>query len=514
MTVMTGLALDAHSDVPLYRQVFDQVVDRIKSGAFPSKFRLPPTRTLARELGTHRNTVVRAYEDLEASGFVTSRVGRGTFVTVPPPAAPTARQSSFRAPARASLPWAELTSHAALLEPQQRFERLATHKIASGAAPINLTRMQPSPELLPHDPLRRCLDHVLRSSGAKLLGYAPREGMARLREQITVDLARQRVPAYADDIVVTAGIQQGLDLVARALINPGDVVLVDESTYSGALSILWAAGARVVGIPADDEGPEMEALERAGRGAKALYLMPNHNNPTGRRISAARREALCAWSRRAGVPLIEDDYAADLNLDGHVLPPALRALDGEVVYLGSFSKRLVPALRVGFLVCPPGIRARLLGLKQTTDLGNSMVLQEALAEFLERGYLRAHLRRVLPEYRRRRDALEKALAAHLPKSLNWVCADVGMTGWLPLPPGFDPEEVYESAQRAGVLVTPSTVSGVDPRRHAGIRLSFAAEPLDRLAEGARRLGRALAGIAERQRRVKQARGDAAVIGVV
>jgi GntR family transcriptional regulator/MocR family aminotransferase len=473
------------------------------------KFRLPPTRALASELGTHRNTVVRAYEDLEAAGFVTSRVGRGTFVTEPP--------SAVRAapiPTRASLPWAELTSHAALLEPLQRFERLATHAIAGGAAPINLTRMQPSPDLLPHEHLRRCIDHVLRVAGAKLLGYAPREGTSRLREQITVDLARQRVPAHPDDIVITAGIQQGLDVVARALVNPGDVVLADESTYSGALSILWAAGARVVGVPADDEGPDMDALERAGRGAKALYLMPNHNNPTGRRISAARREALVAWSRRAGVPLIEDDYAADLNLDAHALPPPMRALDGEVIYVGSFSKRLIPALRVGFLVCPPGIRARLLGLKQTTDLGNSMVLQDALAEFLERGYLRAHLRRVVPEYRRRRDALEKAMAAHLPRSLTWQHPDVGMTVWLPLPPPFDPEEVYETARRVGVLVTPSTVSGVDPRRLGGVRLSFAAEPLDRLAEGARRLGRALGRVAERQRRVKHVQSDVRLIGVV
>jgi DNA-binding transcriptional MocR family regulator len=511
MARMTGLALDAKLAAPLYRQVFDQVVDRIRTGAFPTKFRLPPTRALARELGTHRNTVVRAYEDLEAAGFVTSRVGRGTFVTEPPPAAAPAAPAS----GSAGLPWAELTSRAALLEPLQRFERLGLGSPAGGAPPINLTRMQPSPDLLPHDLLRRCLDHVLRAGGAKLLGYAPREGTPRLREQITADLARQGVPAHADDIVVTAGSQQGLDLVARALVDPGDLVLVDESTYSGALNILWAAGARVVGVPADDDGPDIEALERAGRaGAKAFYLMPNHNNPTGRRISAARREALCAWSRRAGVPLIEDDYAADLNLDGHALPPAMRALDGEVIYMGTFSKRLIPALRVGFLVCPPGIRGRLLGLKQTTDLCNSTVLQEALAEFLERGYLRAHLGRILPEYRRRRDALEKALAAHLPKPLAWRRPEVGLTVWLPLPPPFGPEEVFEAARRAGVLVTPSTLSGVDPRRHAGVRLVFAAEPPDRLAEGARRLGRALGAIADRQRSSKDERAGAAPIGVV
>lgn len=510
---MTGLVLDAQSAVPLYRQVFDQVVARIRNGAFPVKFRLPPTRELARELGTHRNTIVRAYEDLRVAGFVTSRVGRGTYVIEPR----ATTDAVPKTPERAGLPWAELTSRAALLEPLQRFERLAWRRTAGdGAPPINLTRIQPSSDLLPDELLRRCVEHVLRTGGARLLGYAPREGTLRLREQITADLARQGVPAHPDDIVVTAGVQQGLDLVARALVNPGDIVLVDEATYSGALSVLWVAGARVVGVPSDDEGPDVDALERAGRiGAKALYLMPNHNNPTGRRISAARREALCDWSHRAGVPLLEDDYAADLNLDEQPLPPALRALDGDVIYMGSFSKRLVPALRVGFLVCPQGIRSRLLGLKQTTDLCNSTMLQEALAEFLERGYMRAHLRRTLPEYRRRRDALEQALAAQLPKSLAWRHPDVGLSLWLPLPPPFDAEEVYEAARANGVLVTPSTVSSVDPRRHSGVRLAFAGEPIERLAEGARRFGRAVAAIADRQRRVEhEQQGGVPLIGVV
>jgi DNA-binding transcriptional MocR family regulator len=494
MGQLTGIVLDSRAADPLYRQIFDQIVLRIRGGAFPIGFRLPPTRVLSRELKTNRNTVVRVYEDLEAAGFVTSRVGRGTFVSEAPRSTPLGKLTE-----RPGLPWSQLISRAAEAEPLGRFERLTRGAgAAQGADVINLTRMQPSPDLLPDELLRRCLDHVMRSQGARILGYAPREGVPKLRAQIAEDLARQGVPATADDVVVTTGSQQALDLVARTLINPGDVFLVDESTYTGALNVLGAAGARLVAVPSDDQGPDLTALERLERApAKGFYLMPNHNNPTGRCISAARREALVAWSHRAGVPLIEDDYAADLNLGDAPLPPALRALDGQVIHMSTFSKRLIPALRIGFLVAPAALRPRLLNLKQTTDLCTSGILQLALAEFLERGYLRAHLSRTLPEYRRRRDALEQGLAAHLPSSLRWQRPEVGVTLWLPLPAVYPPEAVFEEAQRHGVLVSPSTLSGVDPHQHAGLRLVFGAESTARLTEGARRLGRALALVRDR-----------------
>src|SRR5262249_23600195 len=159
---------------------------------------------------------------------------------------------------------------------------------------------------------------------------------------------------------------------------------------------------------------------------------------TGATISAARREALVAWSRRSGVPLIEDDYVADLDIEGRPPPAAMRALDGDVIYIGTYSKRLAPALRIGFIAAPPARRPRLVALKYTLDLGNSELLQQTLAEFLERGYLTAHLGRTLPEYRRRRDALEEGLARHLPRGLRWRRPDHGVALWMPLPPPLDP----------------------------------------------------------------------------
>src|SRR3954451_9670034 len=226
MGQLTGIILDHALDAPLYRQIFDQVVLRIRTGAYPVGYRLPPTRSLARELSTNRNTVVRVYEDLESAGFVSSRVGRGTFVSEPPRSVPLPTLTE-----RPPLPWAQLASRAVEAEPHGRFDRLSRATAVPAGDVINLTRMQPPPDMIPHELLRRCLDHVMKTQGAKTLGYAPREGVPRLRAQIVADLARQGVPASAEDIVVTTGSQQALDLVARSLINPGDPFLVDQATY-------------------------------------------------------------------------------------------------------------------------------------------------------------------------------------------------------------------------------------------------------------------------------------------
>lgn len=493
----TGLSLQPRSKDPRYRQIFDQIIARIRDGTFPTGHRLPPTRALAAELSAHRNTVVRAYEDLEAAGFVTSTVGKGTFVSehLGERRGPEVHKSPAE---RRGLPWASLASNAVRVEPLGRSNRVARYATPLGA--IDLGRMQPSEELLPGNLLRRCLDHVLRTQRGRALGYAPREGLPRLRSIVAADLTSQGVPASAQDLIITTGSQQALDLIARALINPGDPFLTDESTYAGALNLLSLAGARLIGIPGDDEGPQLAALERNLRsGAKGLYVMPNCQNPTGARISKPRREALVGWSHQAGVPLIEDDYACELNLDGKPMPPALRALDGEVIYIGTYSKRLIPALRIGYLLCPRALRSNFAALKHAMDLGTSALLQHALAEFLERGYLRAHVGAVNAEYRRRRDALEDGLSKHLPRGLRWAHPETGVALWLPTPPPIDPDALFEEAQRQGVLISPGTLNGVSSSDRRGVRLLFCAEPPARILEGTRRLGRSWAAVERRSR---------------
>src|SRR5262245_45668487 len=206
------LTLDAGRDAPLYRQVVDQIKARIRSGTLPAGYRLPPTRDLARHLKTHRNTVVRAYEELAASGHTTSTVGRGTFVAEPPAEKRTAAPKT-----RAPLPWESLVSQRMRLEPIQRAARL--RREATRADTIDMAGQQPAAELMPHETLRRCMDHVLREKGPKCLGYVQGQGLSELRTEIAKDLADIGVPATADDIVVTTGSQQAIDLLARVLVD-------------------------------------------------------------------------------------------------------------------------------------------------------------------------------------------------------------------------------------------------------------------------------------------------------
>lgn len=493
-----GITVELASDVPLYQQIRDRIAARIASGELPPGTRLPPTRALSEELGAHRNTVVRAFEELVAQGLLTSVVGRGTFVAARAPVVPVPLAPP---PPRAELPWGRLVSRAADAEPLARADRLA--RPADGRDLIHLSRLQPPDELLPLDDFRLCLDHVLRTEGPASLSYAPREGLPRLRAVIAADLCAVGISAHPDDVVVTTGSQQALDLVARALVDPGDPIVVEASTYSGAINLLSALGARLVPVPSDAEGPDPEALRSlAPPGTKAAYLMPNGSNPTGAVVSSRRREELVAWSHEAGVPLIEDDYGADLDLDGPP-PVRLRALDSDVLYVATFSKKLIPALRVGFLLCPPALRQRLVALKHTMDLGTSALLQHALAELLERGLLAAHLRRTLPVYRARRDALDEALREHLPPGISWERPGSGLLLWLRLPDTLDPEEVFRAAHARGVAVTPGSVNRVGTRGEGGLRLTFCAEPPERLREGARRLGAAIRDVLAEAARIRE-----------
>lgn len=481
-----GLQLDGKSEKPLYQQLFDGVAERITSGAFPAGYRLPPTRALSEELHTHRNTVVRAYRELHEAGFLASTVGRGTFVrdqSTPASLVP-------HTPPTPTLAWtnllAERTTHEALQRVAKR-----VHRPLLGAA-VDLSRMQPGPDILPSKQLARCIAFVLERNGGRALGYAPLEGAHSLRAQIAQDLAKHGVPASEQDILVTSGSQQAIDLIARVLIDPGDTVLVQTPTYGGALQTFAAASARVEGMANDSEGPIPPSHPRER--VKLLYLMPNHANPTGQSISENRRRELVVWARERGIAILEDDYAGGLDLEGTPAPPALRALDGDVLYTASFSKRLIPAMRIGFIVAPEALRPHLASMQHASSLGSSLVLQLALAEMLERGWVTAHVTRTREIYRARRDALSNELERLLGGRMHVPRPPRGLTTWLSLPASIDLEALQEQTKREGVLIATGDLFASSrivstPDTH-GARLSYCFETEERLVEGARRFVRA------------------------
>jgi DNA-binding transcriptional MocR family regulator len=389
-----------------------------------------------------------------------------------------------------AIPWESLLAHRLGAGSLQRANRLTPAPSVQDA--IDLASQQPSPDLVPHEEIRSCLDAVLRERRGASLGYAQGAGVPELRTAIAEDLSAHGVAARPEDVVVTSGSQQALDLLSRALVDPEDPFLVEDATYPGTLHLLETAGARIVSVPWDAKGPDLGALERAARPRpKGLYLMPNFHNPLGTSIDERRREEIVAWSHRHGVPIVEDDYDSDLDLDGAPSRRRLRTIDADVCHVGTYSKKLIPALRIGYLVCPEPLRSKVVALKLDQDNGSSALLQHALAEFLRRGLLAAHLARSLREYRARRDAFEAALAAHLPAGMRWTHPERGLFLWVPLPTRVSSLAVFEEARQRGVLVLPSLLFAAGADDAPGIRLTFCRETPARLEEGARRFAAAV-----------------------
>lgn len=492
--------ITAGGAVPVYQSVRDAFVAEIGAGRLRPGDRLPPTRILADHLGVHRNTLVRSFKILEEEGWIVATPGRGSFVALAAPSLPSPSDAPPRSIDAGSVQWADLLSRAVKSEPLARIRRAGVSRAAPGAranyagAPIDLARMQPSPDLIPALAFADCMNAVLGRLGAKALGYAPSQGAGELRQLIVTDLLRSGISCEPEDIVITTGSQQGLDLLARTLIDPGDAFFTEARTYSGALTIFAASGADVIGIQSDDAGPSATELDRryaalpAAQRLKGMYLVPNARNPTGTSIEGSKRGDLLRWAATRGVPIIEDDYGADLWLEPSAAMQPLRALDPNVVYLGTFSKKLMPALRVGFLVVPPQLREPLLALKHTMDLGTSPLLQLALAEYLRRGLLGPHLERVQRAYRRRRDILAEALRQHIPDIITFRIPQQGLALWLSLPAGLDPTRIQEDAAAVGVLVSPGSVYATRDAIDTGLRLTFCGEEESRLADAARRLG--------------------------
>lgn len=488
MASIPGLRLDGDAGKPVYRQIADAVAAAVRDGRLSGGDRLPPTRDLARDLGVNRNTVVAAYEDLTASGIVTGHTGRGTFVVPIEPDGGEA-SSTDRGAGAWSLPFSRAVDGPGV-------ERLMTvYRSTLSSEGISFAGAYPAPDLLPVDAFRRAMIAVLDERPERVLSYGPTAGDPELRETLAGDLRRRGSSVDPADVLVTGGAQQGLELIFRTLLDRGDVALVEDPTYTGALSVLGSVGARVVGLPADADGLLPDALEAALERyrPRLLYLQPTFQNPTTRETSVERRLAIVDLARRHRCPLIEDDWAGDLRIDGDDLP-TLHALDGgaNVVHLSSFSKKLMPGLRIGWVAAPPEVARRLEALKQIADCGTSPLLQAALQRFLSEGELDGHLRRVRETYRERRDGMLAALRRAFPSPVAWTRPRGGLFVWVTLPDRVDGDELFAAATREGVTFSRGSLFHLDGRGRNTLRLAYAAVDPERIERGLDVLGGLLA----------------------
>jgi len=357
----------------------------------------------------------------------------------------------------------------------------------------------PAPELFPLEAVSRAAQEVLAEDGAGALQYGLTEGYEPLRHWVSGHLGEVvglRVPA--ERVMIVNGAQQGLDLVARVLLDPGDTVLVENPGYLGALQTFGACEANIIGVPCDEDGivpAELRrALETSGRPPKFLYLIPQFQNPTGTSLSAERRAAVVALAAEFGVPLLEDDPYGRLRYSG-AAQAALSSLPGarDWLYLGTASKILAPGLRVAWLAASdPAIHERLVSAKQAADLHTSSLTQRLVWRYVRRpGILEAHVENLCSVYRRRRDAMLAALARDLPAGCRWTRPEGGLFLWVELPVGVDAARLFHAALHENVAFVPGEPFWVGEPRRNTLRLNFSNATEERIGEGVRRLGAAI-----------------------
>lgn len=488
---MAALPLDHTSPVALHRQLCDRLREAILQGQLVAGTRLPGTRTLAEELGVSRNTVINAFEQLLAEGYVSGKIGAGTYVAC-------------------TLP--ETLLHVASNDPQPRVLQAGGQRLSQRGQQIASTAMTnfctrgkphafqsiPAVDAFPLAVWTRLVNRHWRQPPPELLSYGEPAGYRPLREAIAAYLTTARgVHCEADQVIIVAGSQQGLSLAAHLLLDPGDVAWIEDPGYHGARCAFGAVGARVVPVPVDGEGLDVAAGLARCPEARVVYVSPSHQFPTGVVMSLERRLALLAWADRYQAWILEDDYDSEFRYTGRPLS-ALQGLDqvGRVIYIGTFSKILLPALRLGYVVVPPDLVDAFVAARALTDWGSPTVEQAILADFIAEGHFVHHLRRMRTLYAERQAAMLAVASQELAGLLEVCPAETGMSlvGWLPT--GVDDQAVARNAAALGVYVRPLSVESMQSLERQGLLLGFAAVDEPAMRAGVRCLAGAIQQVVE------------------
>jgi DNA-binding transcriptional MocR family regulator len=488
---MLLIELDSKSPVPAYLQIRDRIVALIEDGALCPGDRLPPSRELASTAGVHRSTVVRAFEEIRALGYLESRPG--SYTTVRRRARPPAVVRS-EGPSPSSIDWPVRAHDPIGVIAGAYRPRVQT---ADGAEVIDFERLAADPNLAPEEDLRRSVSKTMIGCGAEALDYAEPAGWRPLRETVSRRLRAHGVAVGCDEILITNGAQQALDLVLRLLTRAGDRVVVEAPTYGMFHPLLRLHGVEPVEVSMTREGMDLDQLERVlGGGRPALlYTMPNFHNPTGVTTDQAHRERLLRLCESSRVPVVEDGFEEEMKYFGRAVLP-IKSMDalGLVLYVGSFSKVVFPGLRVGWVAAPSEVVSRLARVQHASCLAANTLAQAVADRFSRRGEFERYLRRIHRVYRRRMQLMVDGLDRHLPPGVEWWRPAGGYTLWMTLPEPVDAEpELCEAIGNAGVRVAPGRVFYAAPPDRAHLRLSIACVGEDRIEEGCRRLGGALAG---------------------
>jgi GntR family transcriptional regulator/MocR family aminotransferase len=480
-----AVRLDPSADLPVFLQIARAVSADVRRGRLRAGDALPSSRALSRSLSVHRNTVLAAYRELAAEGWIETEPARGTVVST---AVGTPARSTRAAPA--------IPSATVGFDLGPAIEPYPVPAYPAGT--LVMTGGVPDLRLVPRTALARAYRKALgegKARGRSTLDYGDPQGHPRLREALGAMLAALRgLAAPAESVLVTRGSQMALDLVARALLTPGDVVAIESLGYRPAWAAFRAAGARLAPLPVDEHGLDVDALaELAARErVRAVYVTPHHQYPTTAVLSAGRRLALMELARAKRIAVIEDDYDHEFHYEGRpVLPLASADPAGVVVYVGTLSKILAPGLRLGFVVAPPPLLAKLTAVRTFIDRQGDHTVERAVAELLEDGEVQRHARRARRAYLARRDALVEALTEHLGGALTFEPPAGGMALWARAAPGIDVDAWAERALARKVAFSTAKRFAFDGRKRGFLRLGFAALDEKELGDAVRRMAATL-----------------------
>lgn len=478
------IALDRSSAVPLQTQLCTHIVDAVRTGKLQAGELLPPSRELAYELGVSRTVILRAYELLRANGVLDTRRGSGTRISASSPVhqRPVGRTMSARL---VPVPPLATRSGHPLWQPWER----------PGDTAIDFRHSTPALAQFPVSRWRRAVNDAFDRADTGSLGYGPAEGAPELRRQLMALLRRSRaLHAPIDQILVTSGATQAMDILVRLLVEPGDVVVIEDPSHTVLRQIFGYARAAVVAVPVDDQGLRVDDIDGCVRAAghhpdrvRLIYVTPSHQFPTGHIMSPSRRRGLLAWAGAHGATVLEDDYHHEFTSSGERIPAiAADPGDAEVAYVGSFSKSMFPSLRIGYAVLPPRLVEPFLGLKWITDRLTATVTQEALAHFIASGSYAWHIGRMDRLYRQRRRRLLDALHVQFDGLARVSGADAGLHVLVTIggTRGARPDEIVAEAEQRGVLVYPAAdyFLGAPPEEPTFL-MGYGAVPIERITEG-------------------------------
>ncbi|HTI14992.1 MAG TPA: PLP-dependent aminotransferase family protein [Dictyobacter sp.] len=483
------IQLNRARGVPLYRQISQRLREAILTGELAEGTRLPAERTLAQELGVNRTTIMNAYNDLSADGLIEGHVGRGTLVK----RNDRIQHDQYIDQDVPSWLVGLTAGEETILGPEERvLNEIASLSERPGV--ISLAQGTPDPELLPGALLQSIINTSPVEAHRHALGYCPVEGMQSLRRHISRYMRQRGVTANIQNILILSGSTQGLGLIGRFLLNPGDEVVVEVPTYQGAIQTFRALGAKIIGIPTDNEGIRVDILEAIlnRRQPRFIYTLPTFQNPTGIVMSANRKRRLLQLARRYNIPILEDDPYSEIYFEGN-MPQPLKALDtqNDVLYLSTYSKILAPGLRVAWLVAPEPVIDLLTRHKQIFDLNTNAIGQWLINELYQRDLLEPHLATIRETYQRKRDLMQQAIADYWPAGVRVNHPSGGMHLWCRLPGDMRAHTLLREAIQEQVTFVTGEPFHVDGGGHHTIRLSFASPEEKHIQTGIQRIGNAM-----------------------